>query len=109
VVEQMLNAWQLSADLRLGMFAPMPVEPDPLAKEEHDVLRPRPPAHIDAHRLWIRYLQERLDIAKYKSALQLELFYHMMLKTLAFAGHRVDDSAINRHVSCVGLRYRYLR
>ena len=108
VVEQMLNAWQLSADLRLGMFAPPVLEPDPLAKQEHDTLRPRPPPHIDAHRVWIRYLQERLDIAKYKSALQFELFYHMMHKTLAFASQRVDDSAINRHVSCVGLRYRYL-
>lgn len=108
VVEEMLNAWQTSADLRLGMFAETANEPNPLAKEEKDVLKPQPPAHIDAHRVWIKYMQERLDIAKYKSDFELELFFNLMHKSLSFSTERMDDSSLNRHVSCVGLRFRYL-
>ena len=109
VVEEMLNAWQMSADLRLGMFAEYVAEPNPLAKEERDVLKPAPPVNADTHRVWIRYVQERLDIAKYKSDFETELFFNMLHKTLAFSvTERLEDSALNRHVSCVGLRFRFL-
>ena len=108
VVEEMLNAWQMSSDLRLGMFAETVEEPNPLAKEEKDELKPRPPLNIDAHRVWLKYLQERLDIAKYKSNFEIELFVNLMHKTLSFATPRLGDSGLNRHVSCVGLRFRYL-
>lgn len=57
VSEEMLNAWQMSVDLRLGMFSETLREPNPLAKEEKDVLKPNPPPNIDAHRCWIKYLQ----------------------------------------------------
>lgn len=107
VCEEMLNAWQMSVDLRLGMFSRPIREPNPLAKEEQDVLKPQPPPDIDAHRCWIKYLQERLDIAKYKSELELELFYTLLHKTLSFSVD-LHDSTFNRHVSCVGLRFRFL-
>ncbi len=113
VVEEMLNAWQMTVDLRLGMFAPVRDEPNPLAKEEKDVLKPQPPENIDAHRIWLKYLQERLDIAKNKSDFENELFVNLVHKTLAFSSNtgdssRLDDSCLNRHVSCVGLRFRFL-
>jgi len=108
VVEEMVNAWQMTVDLRLGMFSPTVEEPNPLAKEEKDELKPRPPANIDAHRVWIKYFQERLDIAKNKSDFENELFINLMHKTLAFATERLNDSCLNRHVSCVGLRFRFL-
>lgn len=108
VVEEMINAWQMSVDLRLGMFSEPVNEPNPLAKEEKDILKPRPPENISAHRVWIKYLQERLDIAKYKSEFEIELFFNLMHKTLSFSAERIDDSCLNRHVSCVGLRFRFL-
>jgi phosphatidylinositol 4-kinase len=114
VVEEMLNAWQMSVDLRLGMFSAQVHEPHPLAKEEQDVLKPDPPPNLNTHRVWIKYLQERLEIAKYKSEFETELFFNLMHKSLAFltytdAGNsQMDDSMLNRHVSCVGLRFRFL-
>ena len=107
VVEEMINAWQMSVDLRLGMFSETIKEPSPLAKEENDILKPNPPLNIDAHRCWIKYFQERLDIAKYKSEFEVELFFNLMHKTLSFSAD-LDDSCLNRHVSCVGLRFRFL-
>lgn len=108
VVEEMLNAWQISADLRLGMFHFIIDEPDPLAKKENDILKPEPPFGVEAHRVWIKYFQERYDIAKYKSEFELELFLNLMHKTLSFCRENLSDSALNRHISCVGLRFRYL-
>lgn len=108
VVEEMINAWQATVDLRLGMFSARIDEPNPLAKEEKDELKPRPPLNIDAHRVWIKYFQERLDIAKNKSDFENELFFNLMHKSLSFATDKFDDSCINRHVSCVGLRFRFL-
>ena len=108
VVEEMINAWQMSVDLRLGMFNETLIEPNPLAKEEKDLLRPNPPPNIDAHRIWIKYFQERLDIAKYKSDFEIELFFNLMHKTLSFTAEKINDSCLNRHVSCVGLRFRFL-
>ena len=40
VIEEMINAWQMTVDLRLGMFSPTVDEPNPLAKEEKDELKP---------------------------------------------------------------------
>ena len=49
-----------------------------------------------------------MDIAKYKSEFETELFFNLMHKTLAFSMERIDDACLNRHVSCVGLRFRFL-
>jgi hypothetical protein len=108
VVEEMINAWQMSVDLRLGMFSERMHEPSPLAKEEKDELKPRPPPNIDSHRVWIKYFQERLDIAKYKSDFEMELFFNLFHKSLPFSTEKIDDSCLNRHISCVGLRFRFL-
>ena len=107
VIEEMINAWQLTVELRLGMFSASGEEASALAKEEKDVLRPRPPPNIDAHRLWIKYLQERLDIAKHKSDFEIELFFTLMHRTLAMQTARLNDAWLSRHVSCVGLRFRF--
>ena len=124
VIEEMLNAWQMSFDWRLGMFAPTHYEPHPLAKSEKDILKPNPPKNTQSHRVWIKYLQERLDIAKYKSEFELELFFNLMHKCLSFP-YNINESSsssnnnknksnddttsgLNRHVNCVGLRFRLL-
>lgn len=55
VIEEMINAWQMTVELRLGMFSETDAdEPSALAKGERDVLAPRPPPNIDAHRIWIK-------------------------------------------------------
>jgi hypothetical protein len=57
----------------------------------------------------MKNLKERLDIAKYKSDFEIELFFNLMHKTLSFSGDTADEnSSLNRHVSCVGLRFRFL-
>lgn len=57
IVEEMINAWQMTVELRLGMFCEAIEEANPLAKCETDELKPQPPANINAHRVWIKYFQ----------------------------------------------------
>lgn len=54
VVEEMINAWQMSVDLRVGMFSASQAEPSPLARVENDMLRLSVPLNVDAHRIWIK-------------------------------------------------------
>lgn len=49
-----------------------------------------------------------MDIAKYKSDFEIELFFNLMHKTLAMQTSKLHDSRLSRHVSCVGLRFRFL-
>jgi phosphatidylinositol 4-kinase len=106
MVEEMIYAWQMTVDMKLGMFQVNAAEPNPLAPGEKDVLKPSPP-DTDAHRIWINYFQERLDTAKYNNELEIELFVNLMHKSLAFSIEN-RDFCINRHVSVAGLRFRFL-
>ena len=106
MVEEMINAWQMTVDLKLGMFAENVKDPSPLAPDEKGIHKSNIP-NTDAHRIWINYLQERLDTAKYNNDLELELFYNLMHKSLGFSLQN-RDSSINKHVSVVGLRFRFL-
>lgn len=106
VFEEMINVWQMSVDLSLGMFSPTECEPDPLAPEECEELKPNAPV-IDAHRNLLYYFQERLESARTNSELEIELFIQMMHKSLAFSLDN-RDSCINKHVSVVGLRFKFL-
>lgn len=46
-------AWNATIDRKLGLFAPDPVQIDPLAPSETTIVQPNPP-YIGAHRLWIK-------------------------------------------------------
>uniref|UniRef100_A0A2C9JIA0 1-phosphatidylinositol 4-kinase n=1 Tax=Biomphalaria glabrata TaxID=6526 RepID=A0A2C9JIA0_BIOGL len=49
----MASAWQVCADMKLGIFAPDPPRPDPLAKAEDQILSPNPPI-VAPHNLWTK-------------------------------------------------------
>ena len=106
MVEEMINAWQMTVDLRLGMFQSDDTDEKALSSSQREIFKATLP-NTDAHRLWLNYFQERLDTAKYNSSLEIELFFNLMHKSLAFSIHNLD-SCINKHVSVVGLRYRFL-
>lgn len=65
-LQQMATAWQFTFEKRMGVFGGDAPAISPLAAGEHDSLRPQRPS-VDAHDVWIRFLIERVDIAKYCS------------------------------------------
>ena len=54
---------------------------DPLAPTEDMELRPSPPA-TEAHDVWIKFLHERIEVAKYCSQDQIEMYCDMLQRTL---------------------------
>ncbi|XP_055863268.1 phosphatidylinositol 4-kinase alpha-like isoform X4 [Biomphalaria glabrata] len=102
----MASAWQVCADMKLGIFAPDPPRPDPLAKAEDQILSPNPPI-VAPHNLWTKFLQERVEIAKYSDSAQIQIFLTLLNKSLSVTvGKR--PSIISRHTAAIGPRFRLL-
>ncbi|XP_052243319.1 phosphatidylinositol 4-kinase alpha-like isoform X4 [Dreissena polymorpha] len=103
---EMAAAWQLTIDMRLGIFREDPPRPDPLAKTEGQVLSPDGP-FVAPHSIWVKFLQERLEIAKYSSINQVNIFVTLINKSLMLTVGR-NPSHISRHPAALGPRLRLL-
>ena len=80
----MISAWHSTQHLKLGLFSDAeanwcPLAPDETSKNE---MKPFKPENIEAHDLWIKFIQERIEIAKYCSQEQIFMFSHMLQRTL---------------------------
>ncbi len=81
-------------------------------------MRPFKPDNIEAHDLWIKFIQERIEIAKYRSQEQIFMFSHMLQRTLDISvglkrqgRHGNRDKILptmSRHMTTVGTRFRLL-
>ncbi|KAB7502620.1 Phosphatidylinositol 4-kinase alpha [Armadillidium nasatum] len=105
-MQEMITAWQESVDSRLGLFSPHKETVNPLAAYEGCNLEPKYP-HVGPHDLWIKFIQERIDIARYDSDDQVAMFTSMFHRTLPMAVGS-SDPKINRHVNTIGTRFRLL-
>ncbi|XP_023346695.1 phosphatidylinositol 4-kinase alpha [Eurytemora carolleeae] len=79
---------------------------DPLAPTEGMQLAPRPPCTVP-HDIWIKFLHERIEVAKYCSQDQVEMYTDLLQRTFDI---QVGSSsgAMSRHVSAAGTRFRLL-
>ena len=73
----MISAWHSTQHLKLGLFSDTEAHWSPLAPDEKSKkdMRPFKPENIEAHDLWIKFIQERIEIAKYCS--QVNFYYSM--------------------------------
>lgn len=107
----MTAAWQYAFERRMGLFASEDEEKaatdnSPLAAHQGSLLLAPAPA-VEPHDIWIRFLIERIEIAKHCSQDQVELFAQMFDVTLPFdVGSRTPR--MSRHPSAVGARFRLL-
>ena len=102
-LQEMIAAWHFTRASRLGLFSPDPEDlGNPLAPSEDMVLKPRPPV-TEPHDIWIKFLYERIDVAKYCSQDQIEMFSDLLQRTLEIqVGSRV--ASMSRHASAAGTR-----
>lgn len=71
-LQEMAAAWQFAFEKRMGIFAADKETINPLATYEGVVLQPQPPL-VQPHDIWIRFLIERIEIAKYCSQDQVSI------------------------------------
>ncbi|XP_045112601.1 phosphatidylinositol 4-kinase alpha-like [Portunus trituberculatus] len=105
-MQEMIAAWQESVDRRLGLFSRPPQDVNPLAAYEGCDLESHVP-QVGPHDIWIRFISERIEIAKYDSDAQVAMFACMFHRTLHMTVGN-PDAKISRHIGAVGTRFRLL-
>lgn len=105
-LQEMCSAWNCTIQKKLGLFSHDEEEDSPLAVSEGCILQPRPP-FVQPHGIWVQFICELVETAKYCSAEKVEM--------LAALLHRSLDMCVGlpkpqqtRHVSAVGVRFKLL-
>ncbi|KAF9417408.1 hypothetical protein HW555_005505 [Spodoptera exigua] len=106
LMQEIFAAWQSTVDRRMGLFSKQVEEVSPLAAHEGAKLEPRPP-FVAPHAVWVRYLCEVAETAKYNSLEKVEMLASLLHRSLPITVGDVRDH-INRHVEAVGVRFRLL-
>lgn len=105
-LQDMISAWNCTVQKRLGLFSVMGSEVNPLAVHEGCKLEPNPP-FVKPHGIWLHFINDMIDIAKYNSYEKVEMFATMIHRSLTMTVG-ANPSPQTRDVSAVGVRFKLL-
>lgn len=104
-LQEMSAAWQMTIDRQVGLFAEDPEQVDPLAAYEGCELAPNGP-FIAPHALWVKFLSERIEVAKYCNVDEVEIFANILHHSLPVAVGRQNHN--RRHIASMSTRFRLM-
>ncbi|KAF8358748.1 hypothetical protein PRIPAC_93743, partial [Pristionchus pacificus] len=125
-LREMSSVWTWCARERLGIFSPDDAVPCPLSDT---ITHPREKPNLKPHAIWIKFLVERVEVAKYRSREQLDILEMMFVNTLSLRvasptngggtthsaplfgapiASPINDVLVTRHISAVGIRFKLL-
>lgn len=98
---EMNSAWQRTIDSKIGVFSPDAEECSPLIVGEDFKMKPAV-CNAIPHKIWSKFLQERLYVAQENSEQQVEILSGLVLRSLS------KSSGLSKSSSSLGVRFRLL-